>query len=270
MKTVNSISGGRTSAYLAVHHPADYELFALVCNDDPNCRPQDPKLIQYASDKLGREFVGTPEHPSIIKIMKDLEQILGREIIWLRGDSFDELIEKKKALPNQNTRWCTTLMKLDPIFNFCYSRYEKVKMRVGFRFDEQERAERLTNTYKFPKSCNNFGQRLQNWEEVEWREPEYPLIEDRVTRLAVTEYWKGKLNFPPDSNCQMCFWKGEAQLRKNFDDAPNVMNWAKQKEEETGNRFKHKMNMKQIERLGIQEGFEFGGDAGCQAGYCTD
>jgi len=30
MKTVNSISGGKTSAYLAKHYPADIELFSLV------------------------------------------------------------------------------------------------------------------------------------------------------------------------------------------------------------------------------------------------
>jgi hypothetical protein len=30
MITVNSLSGGKTSSYLAKHYPADYNLFALV------------------------------------------------------------------------------------------------------------------------------------------------------------------------------------------------------------------------------------------------
>lgn len=30
MKTVNSLSGGKTSSYIAVHYPADYDIFALV------------------------------------------------------------------------------------------------------------------------------------------------------------------------------------------------------------------------------------------------
>lgn len=29
MKTVNSLSGGKTSSYIAVHYPADIEVFAL-------------------------------------------------------------------------------------------------------------------------------------------------------------------------------------------------------------------------------------------------
>lgn len=45
MKTVNSISGGKTSAYLAKHYPADYDIFSLVCIKDKECAPKDPKLL---------------------------------------------------------------------------------------------------------------------------------------------------------------------------------------------------------------------------------
>jgi len=31
MISVNSLSGGRTSSYLAIHYPADLEIFALCC-----------------------------------------------------------------------------------------------------------------------------------------------------------------------------------------------------------------------------------------------
>ena len=31
MLTVNSLSGGKTSSYLAYHYPADLEIFSLVC-----------------------------------------------------------------------------------------------------------------------------------------------------------------------------------------------------------------------------------------------
>ena len=30
MITVNSVSGGKTSAYIAANYPADYDVFALV------------------------------------------------------------------------------------------------------------------------------------------------------------------------------------------------------------------------------------------------
>ena len=37
MKTVNSLSGGKTSSYMAVHYPADYNVFALVTTLDKKC-----------------------------------------------------------------------------------------------------------------------------------------------------------------------------------------------------------------------------------------
>jgi hypothetical protein len=57
MKTVNSISGGKTSSYLAKHYPADYNLFALVRIEDVKCSPKDKKLVQLVSDKIGMEFI---------------------------------------------------------------------------------------------------------------------------------------------------------------------------------------------------------------------
>ena len=51
-KTINSLSGGKTSSYLAAHYPADYNLFALVCNDDPSCAHPDKKVMQLVNDKL--------------------------------------------------------------------------------------------------------------------------------------------------------------------------------------------------------------------------
>lgn len=277
MKTVNSLSGGKTSSYLAVHYPADYELFSLVCNDDVKCSHPDKKIMQYANDKLQKycghfgEFVGTPENYKTLNVIIDLEQKIGRDITWLRAESFDQLITERKALPNQNTRWCTTEMKLKPIFWFCYLYVGMHDMRIGFRHDEMERAERFTTSYKFKKSCNNYGQNRNRWEEMEWRSGQFPLIEDKINHLTVNRFWENSgFEFPLDSNCQMCFWKNEQQLRKNFEDAPNVMQWAKQMESNTKNRFRHKMNMSKIEKIGLQTDFMFGTGSGCQAGFCTD
>ena len=36
MITVNSISGGKTSAYIAANYKADYNVFSLVRTDDTN------------------------------------------------------------------------------------------------------------------------------------------------------------------------------------------------------------------------------------------
>lgn len=279
MKTVNSLSGGKTSSYLAIHYPADYEIFSLVCNDDPKCSHPDKKLMQMANDKLSvycpqfGELIGTPEDSSIIKIMLDLEQKLGREIIWVRGYSFDQLIRKKKAIPNQNARWCTTMLKLDPIFWFWHLYIgEKVKMRAGFRYDEKKRAERFSTEYRIPIACNNFGQNRQEWKDFQdWRVGDFPLVRDKINHFTIAKYWRDKdIKFPKDSNCQMCFWKPAQQLRQNYEDNPQVIDWASSKEKEMNNRFLHCFTMEEIKSVGLQLDFFGGAGMYCNVGNCTD
>lgn len=93
MKTIHSLSGGKTSSYMAVHYPADYNLFALVTIDDINCQPKDKGLIQKVSDKIGKDFIATAEDNSTLIAMFDLEQLIGKEIIWVTGKSFDNVIK---------------------------------------------------------------------------------------------------------------------------------------------------------------------------------
>ena len=44
MKTVNSLSGGKTSTYIAIHYPADYNVFSLVRTNDTLCQYPDKKV----------------------------------------------------------------------------------------------------------------------------------------------------------------------------------------------------------------------------------
>jgi len=48
MKIINSLSGGKTSSYMAIHYPADVNIFACVCIDDQNCMPKDLTVLAYA------------------------------------------------------------------------------------------------------------------------------------------------------------------------------------------------------------------------------
>lgn len=149
MITVNSVSGGKTSAYMAVHYPADLDIFSLVCIEAEYCKPKDDSLVRYVSDKIGSDFIATAESDKTLIVVRDWEQLLGKEIKWVVGESFDKVIENKKAIPNQMWRFCTTEMKMKPIFEFCQKEFgEIVDMQVGFRYDEKERGERnKTNTH---------------------------------------------------------------------------------------------------------------------------
>lgn len=281
MTTINSLSGGKTSSYLAANYQADVDMFAMVCIDDQNAAGwlrYNKKLLQYANDKLEKfipqygEFRATAEDPMIIQTMMDLEQKIGREITWVRGISFDVLINQMNFIPNQITRICTTEMKMKPIFEECYLNYgSEVEMRLGIRYDEPTRMASIGNTFKFPTSCNLYGQGRQNHTEVEWRQVTFPLNEDKILHPNIVRYWNSStdVTFADDTNCQICFWKNEQQLRKNFDKNPQVMQLASVLEDIVGNTFKKEMSFLEIQKLGLQLDFNFGtGAENCKSGIC--
>jgi hypothetical protein len=282
MKTVNSLSGGKTSSFLSVHYPADLEIFSLVCIDSHNAGKKiDKMLLQMANDKLQKyckhqnEFVATSEDPVILKTIFDLEQLIGREIIWLRGLGWEEMLKIKKAIPNMSKRFCTTILKMQPMFEFLYMYHSlPVQMRLGFRYDEKERMDKFTDSWKFSKKCEyrpKSNTWIHRWEEMIWRIGEFPLIEDHIMHSQIISFWNNKnIVFPNDSNCQNCFWKEEQQLRKNFDVNPEIMYWSAIQEDLFGHTFKDKISMLGISQLGLQLDFFFGTGSGCKAGFCHD
>lgn len=252
---------------MAVNYPADYNLFALVTIDDPSCSPAE-WIVKKVSDKLGKEFIATAEDDKTLIAMFDLEQKLGKEINWVSGISFDKLNAKRKAVPNKMWRFCTTEMKMRPIWDWWYQNVnEKVEMRIGIRYDEFERAENISTTFK--GIVGKAGSR-NKWEEIEWRTLKFPLIENKIGHYTVYNWANSSgIEFPKDSNCVGCFWKPVMQLRKNWDDNPEKMKWFAGQEEPL-KRFKEEMSYEQIKKVGLQWEFELGTGAGCQAGYCTD
>jgi hypothetical protein len=282
MKTVNSLSGGKTSSYLAYHYPADLEIFSLVCIDSHNAgRKIDKKLVQMANDKLQKycshqnEFVATSEDPIILKTMVELEQLIGREIIWLRGMGWEQMLYMKQAIPNMSKRFCTTILKMIPIFEFLFLYHSlPVKMRVGYRYDEIERMHKFTNMWKYATHCEyreKSNTWIHRWQEIMWRVGDFVLVNHKITHKHIVDFWKGfDIEFPKDSNCQNCFWKDPQQLRKNFDSNPEIMYWSAIQEDLYGYTFKENASMLGISQLGLQLDFNFGIGSGCQAGFCTD
>ena len=268
MKIINSLSGGKTSSYMAVHYPADYNIFALVTIEDATCQPSDKQLIKYVSDKIGKEFIATAEDDATLYAMRDLEQLIGKEITWVSGKSFEQVNTNRKALPNIMWRFCTTELKMRPIFDWWYKNInEKVQMNIGIRYDEMERADNIRNSFK--GIVGKRGTR-NKWEEIEWREASFPLIEDKVIHPRVVKWAKeSNLSFPSDSNCVGCFHKASQQLRKNWDDNPKKMQWFADQESKSM-KWKKEINYDQIKNLPLQSEFDFGTGAGCSSGFCTN
>lgn len=234
MKTVNSLSGGKTSSYIAANYPADFNVFSLVRTDDQNCLFPDKKIRQIVSDKIGKEFVGTLEEDAIIYTMLDLEQFIGKKINWVSGITFDEVVEKKGGwLPNKLHRYCTTNLKLIPIFEWWYNNInDPVEMRIGYRANEIKRAIRMNEKrnqnglLEIKATVSKHPSGRNKWEIFEWQNPTFPLIDDNIRKDKIEEFWKDKaVRFAWMNNCVGCFHRNEILLNRMFQKNPNKMQW---------------------------------------------
>lgn len=275
MKTVNSLSGGKTSSYIAVHYPSDYNVFALVRTSDKNCMFQDAKIRQIVSDKIGTDFIGTLEEDTIIYTMLDLEQFIGKEITWLSKFTFDEIIQKAgNYLPNIMTRYCTQKLKVEPIAQWCYENIElPCEMRIGFRANEIERANRMLDksidgieNFKFKVGTKN---NRNQWKEKPYRKHSFPLINDIIFKDKIEEYWKDKpVRFAFQNNCVGCFHRNELMLKYMSVKCEKQFNWFINKEIETNNTFKNGVTYAKIKQHKLQlELFDTDFNE-CDSGYC--
>ena len=241
MITVNSLSGGKTSSYIAANYPANYNVFALVRIEDKSSMFPDKKIRQKVEDKIQAPFIATAEDDMIIYTMFDLEQYLGKEIIWVTGKTFDKVLDSAGTLPDPLRRYCTTQMKLEPMFEWWRKEINiPCEFRLGFRANEQSRAKRTldkTNNNGFLEMkaiVGKFGSR-NKWDMVEWQKPTFPLIIDNIYKDNVELFWKDKpVRFAWMNNCVGCFHKNPILIRKMYENHPNKIKWFASKE-----RIKH-------------------------------
>jgi hypothetical protein len=261
MKTVNSLSGGKTSSYIAANYPADYNVFSLVRVDDENCRFPDEKIRKEVEDRLQSPFIGTVEDDTIIYTMLDLEQYIGQKIDWVTGLTFEETIKKYKMknggyfLPNKVTRYCTTDMKTLPIAKWRYDNIkDDVEMRFGYRANETNRAVRMMDKV----NANGMTEvkivvgRTKNgnqnkWETIEYCKPSFPLIDDNIYKDNIEQFWKDKpVRFAYMNNCVGCWWRSPLLLKKMHNKHPNKMEWFSNLEKESGSTFRSDVKYEDI------------------------
>lgn len=284
MKTVNSLSGGKTSSYIAVHYPADYNVFALVRTDDKNCLFPDAKIRQIVSDKIGTEFIGTLEEDAIIYTMLDLEQYTGNEINWVTGVTFDEVIKignYGNVLPNKLRRYCTSEMKMKPMFNWWFDNIkEPIEIRIGFRANEMNRAKTMINKLNknglltFKKIVGQSLNGRNKWADIEWEKPSFPLINDSIFKDTIEEFWKDKkVRFAKFNNCVGCFHRNPILLKYMSETNPNKFDWFAKAEhnrkykydtwKESGNLTYDKIKNHKLQFQLFDQDFN-----DCDSGYC--
>ena len=275
MKTVNSLSGGKTSSYIAANYPADYNVFALVRTSDKNCLFPDAKIRQLVSDKIGTEFIGTLEEDAIIYTMLDLEQFIGSKITWLSANTFENVIQKHgNYLPNIMSRFCTVDMKIKPIAQWCYENTElPVKMRIGFRANELSRANRMIERqvngiedFKFKVGEKNGRNK---WKDLPYRHVEFPLIKDAIFKDTIENYWKDKpVRFAYQNNCVGCFHRSELMLKHMSNKAEKQFNWFIEMEQKNECTFKSGITYERIKSYKTQLELFDEDFTDCDSGYC--
>jgi len=282
MKTVNSVSGGKTSAYLAKHYPADVDIFSLVRIEDTDniwMKGKDEETRQLVSDKLGFEFIGTAEMDDIIYTILDLEQFTGREITWVTGDTFEQVIKNHGGyLPNKMARFCTVDMKINPIFNYLRSTIElPCIMNIGLRPTEKSRAKTImeradeNGLEKFNTVIGKSKTGNQNkWGDIDYRFTEFPLISDNIQKDTIYDYWKDKpVRFAYKNNCVGCINRQPLMISHMASKDIDTVKWFNKQEIKTGNKFLSDVSFAEILKYNKQgDMFEDDDFSDCDSGIC--
>tara|TARA_Y100000356_G_C11254204_1_gene289047 strand:- start:1140 stop:1985 length:846 start_codon:yes stop_codon:yes gene_type:complete len=279
MKTVNSLSGGKTSSYIAANYPADYDVFALVRIEDKRCTFPDKKLRQEVEDRIQAPFIATAEDDTIIYTMLDLEQYIGRKITWVTGKTFDKVLNSAGTLPDPLRRYCTTEMKMQPMFDWWRKEISTpCEFRLGFRANETNRAKRTTektnnNGYLEMKAIVGKRGTRNKWDMIEWQKPVYPLINDNIYKDHIEQYWIDKpVRFAWMNNCVGCFHKNPLLIRKMWDKHPNKIQWFADQERIKHNKdvwYKDKnLSFNDVKGWHIQSELFDDDFNECDSGYC--
>lgn len=281
MINATSVSGGQTSAYVAANYPSDHLVFALVRIEDEQCRFKDEKIRREVEHRIQAPFIATAEDDMIIYTILDLEQYLGKKIDWVTGDTYDSVIVNRGGyLPNKISRFCTTEMKMKPIFNWWQKTINKpFEMQIGYRSTEQKRANKMLKKcdadglLRFKAVVGKSANGRNKWGEVPWQKPKFPLIEDGINKAQIVEFWRDKpVRFAKYNNCVGCFHRNPVFLRFMFDEHPNKMNWFAAQEGGKKGYWRSENGEVQpyerIRKMMPQMQFSYDDFTGCDAGYC--
>ena len=254
-----SFSGGRTSGYML------HQILQANGSLPNSCR------VTFAN--TGREATGT------LDFVQECAQRWGIHITWLEytrannrstfktvshnsagrnGEPFEELINSRRGyLPNQQTRYCTSEMKVLTIKRYLVNEgWTKWSNTVGIRADEAHRLRTSTD------------KRWNNW---------YPLNDAQATKHTVKSFWDAQpfdLKITPGhGNCDGCFLKSEATIAALFIDMPDRMQWWADQEQKVGATFHKRGSYGALaEFVNKQQSWLFNDEAFlCQAdgGECT-
>jgi hypothetical protein len=251
--TCISFSGGRTSAYMLWR--------VLQANDG---LPEEAKVCFANTGK---------EEEATLRFVQDCQDSWNVEIVWLeyqpsgyrqvtfetasrQGEPFEELIRKKKYLPNPVARFCTEELKVKTIDRYFKAQGIEPETMVGVRFDEPRRVGKLRQ-----------------------RGLLIPLVDVGVTQAIVQEFWRAQpfdleLVFQdgvtPLGNCDLCFLKGPQQIMGLIKDKPQRAVWWASMEQVVGATFRSdRASYGEMHKFLSDQADMFNADGGVEC-FCGD
>ncbi|ESY88345.1 hypothetical protein X739_00625 [Mesorhizobium sp. LNHC220B00] len=146
-----------------------------------------------------------------------------------QGEPFKALIDVKRRLPNTHERWCTTFLKIYPMFALMRQELGlepgQYTETIGLRDDEGLRI------FNGMEQGSKYGGRIC-----------YPLARAKIRKPDVIKFWLGEntdprrlthplpqgfdlgLN-PWEGNCDLCFQKGKGIRKRLIRDSPQTPQW---------------------------------------------
>ena len=250
-----AFSGGRSSAYmldkiLDANNGLPDTAKAVFTNTGRE-RPETLDFVERYSRERGVEIIWLEYRydnaPRAVRVC--------RETASLNGEPFRALCERRKALPNQNARFCTEELKVKTARRWLVMQgWKRWTKFTGIRADELSRH----NPKPQPRETI-----LQ------------PMAKAGVTKRDVAAFWKAQpfdLELPIvkgktlGGNCRKCFLKSEATVAAEIRDDPNDT-WPDEMEDRFGVTFSSRYSHKELRRYINRQGDWIFDDADylCQA-----
>lgn len=235
-----AFSGGRTSAYM---------LHQIL---EANGGLPEPR-VQITFQNTGREM------PATLDFVAEVGQRWGVAITWLEyrptapfyeiigrqgaaenGEPFEALIRRRRFLPNQKSRFCTTELKVRTAKRWlCSLGWKRWTNCVGLRADEPERLAGLPQSWEPAGEWVAVeGKKRPVWEGEPRAKDRWivwtPLADAGVSKHDVALFWRRQpfdLRLPNVrgktvlGNCDGCFLKSEAHVAMLARDYPERHAW---------------------------------------------
>lgn len=165
-------------------------------------------------------FVCTPtgnELPDMEEHWAKLGDMLGAPIVRLSGHTLEGLMERMRVLPTTRMRWCTRMLKVEPIIAWYARLPEGSVAYVGLRADEETRE-------------GIYGSAVRQ---------AFPLREWGWTRADVEAYLKVRgVRVPGRTDCAWCPYQGADDWYRLWRDHPDTYARAEGWEREIGHTFR--------------------------------